>query len=131
MAKKKIESELYSYGIYSNWDKGSKNLPKLIKITDKIPLQLDIEFGYVIKIKGAKGKRIKFKIDHPPFTDENGQIMPPFTGEYFIRSNDYEFFLGDTIWEPIHNKKGEWKLTTWLDGKILIQKSLFIISDLN
>ncbi len=126
MAKKKIDAELYSYGIYTNWDRNSKNLPKLLKITDQIPLELDIEFGYVIKIKGAKGKRISFKIDHPPFTEESGKVAPPFTGEYFIRSNDYEFFLGDTIWEPIHNKKGEWKLTTWLEGKILIQKSLFV-----
>jgi len=126
MAKKKIQSELYSYGIYSRWDRSSKDLPKLIKITNQIPLELDIEFGYILRIKGAKGKRIQYQIDHPPFTDENGKISPPFTGEYFVRSNDYELFLGDTIWEPIYNKKGEWKLTTWIDGQILIQKSLFV-----
>ena len=126
MAKKKIDSELYSYGIYSHWDRGSKALPKLQKITTEIPLELDIEFGYVVKLKGAKGKRIQFRIDHPPFPDENGHSAEPFTGEYFVNSNDYEFFLGDTIWEPIHNKKGEWKLTTWLDDKILYQKSLFV-----
>ncbi len=126
MAKKKIDSELYSYGIYSNWDRNSKELPKLKKITTEIPLQLDIEFGYVVKIKGAKGKRIQFEIDHPPFPDKNGRPTPPFTGEYFVKSNDYEFFLGDTIWLPLHNKKGEWKLTTWLDDKILFQKSLYV-----
>jgi hypothetical protein len=126
MAKKKIETELYSYGIYERWNRNSKDLPKLIKITEEIPLELDIEFGYVIRIKGAKGKRIQFEIDHPPFTDKNGKVEPPFNGEYFVNSNNYEFFLGDTIWEPIYNKKGEWKLTTWLDGKILVQKSLFV-----
>ncbi len=126
MAKKKIETELYSYGIYSKWERNSKDLPKLIKITDQIPLELDIEFGYTIRIKGAKGKRIQFEIDHPPFKDAQGKTAEPFTGEYFVRSNDYEFFLGDTIWKPLNDKKGEWKLTTWLDGKILIQKSLFI-----
>lgn len=126
MGKKKIESELYSYGIYSRWDRDKKELPKLVKITTEIPLELDIEFGYVIRIKGAKGKRIQFKIDHPHFTDENGKIALPFTGEYFVKSNDYQFFLGDTIWKPIHDKKGEWKLTTWLDGKVLFQKSLFV-----
>jgi len=126
MAKKNIESELYSYGIYSNWDRDSKKLPKLKKITDEIPLQLDIEFGYVIRIRGAKGKRIQYKIDHPPFPDEQGAPAEPFTGEYFINSNNYEFFLGDTIWEPIHNKKGEWTLTTWLDGKVLYKKSLYV-----
>ncbi|MGQ1787678.1 MULTISPECIES: DUF3859 domain-containing protein [unclassified Saccharicrinis] len=126
MAKKNIDSELYSYGIYSHWDRSSKKLPKLKKITNEIPLELDIEFGYVIRIHGAKGKRIQFRIDHPPFPDEQGKPAPPFTGEYFVSSNNYEFFLGDTIWEPIYNKKGEWKLTTWLDEKILFQKSLFV-----
>ncbi|SMO44085.1 protein of unknown function [Saccharicrinis carchari] len=126
MAKNKIQSELYSYGIYSQWNRDSKELPKLKKITTEIPLQLGIEFGYVIKIKGAKGKRIQFEIDHPPFPDENGKTTPPFTGELFVKSNDYEFFLGDTIWEPIEDKKGEWKLSTWIDGKVLYQKSLFV-----
>ena len=126
MAKKKIDSELYSYGIYSRWDRGSKALPKLQKITTEIPLELDVEFGYVVRIKGAKGKRIQFEINHPPFKNENGKVAPPFTGEYYVNSNDYEFFLGDTIWEPIHDKKGEWRLTTWLDDQILFQKSLFV-----
>lgn len=126
MTKDKIRSELYSYGIYSHWESASKDLPKLIKITTEIPLELGIEFGYVVRIKGAKGKRIQFKIDHPPFPDEHGKTTPPFTGEYFVKSSDYEFFLGDTIWEPIHDKKGEWKLSTWLDGKLLFQKSLFV-----
>lgn len=127
MAKNKIQSELYSYGIYSNWERNSKDLPKLKKITTDIPLELGIEFGYVVRVKGAKGKRIQFEIDHPPFLDENGKATPPFTGEYFVKSNDYEFFLGDTIWQPINDKKGEWKLSTWLDDKLLFQKSLFII----
>ncbi len=126
MAKNKIQSELYSYGIYSHWESGSKELPKLMKITTEIPLELGIEFGYVVRIKGAKGKRIQFKIDHPPFPDEHGKTTLPFTGEYFVKSNDYEFFLGDTIWEPINDKKGEWKLSTWLDDKLLFQKSLFV-----
>lgn len=126
MAKNKIKSELYSYGIYSNWESGSKVLPKLIKITTEIPLELGIEFGYVLRVKGAKGKRIQFKIDHPPFLDEHGKTTPSFTGEYFVNSSDYELFLGDTIWEPIHDKKGEWKLSTWLDDRLLFEKSLFI-----
>lgn len=128
MAKKKISTELYSYGVYSRWDRGTKELPKLMDITDQIPLELDIEFGYVIRIKGAKGKRVQYTINHPPFKNENGKIEPPFTGEYFINSNDYEFFLGDTIWAPIEDKKGEWSLTTWLEGKIIAQKSLFMKS---
>ncbi|WP_282038707.1 DUF3859 domain-containing protein [Saccharicrinis aurantiacus] len=126
MAKKKVSTELYSYGVYSRWDRGTKELPKLLDITDQIPLELDVEFGYVIIIKGAKGKRVKYRIDHPPFKDDQGKVEPSFTGEYFINSNDYEFFLGDTIWAPIEDKQGEWCLTTWLDGKIIAKKSLFI-----
>ncbi len=130
MAKKKISSELFSYGIYSKWDRQSKALPKLQKITDKIPLIEDIEFGYVVKIKGAKGKRIEFIIHHPPFRDKNGDIAKPFTGEYFVNSNDYEFFLGDTIWKPINDKKGEWTLVTKMDGKLLYKKSFYVIENL-
>ena len=108
MSKRKISWELYSYGIYSSWERTSKKLPKLLEITDKIKIQPDIEFGYVIKIKGAKGKTIDFKIDHPPFKDNNANTEPPFKGRYFVNSNDYEFFLGDTVWEPYEDKLGEW-----------------------
>ncbi|MCU4155012.1 DUF3859 domain-containing protein [Carboxylicivirga sp. A043] len=124
MAKKKISWELYSYGEYSRWERTSKKLPKLLKITDEIRIQPDIEFGYVVKIKGAKGKVVEFKIEHPPFTDEQGKVQPPFKGQYFINSNDYEFFLGDTVWEPFDDKVGKWVLTTWLDGKILAEKTI-------
>ncbi len=124
MAKRKIEHELYSYGIYSRWERQSKDLPKLLEITDRIPIKDDIEFGYVLKIKGAKGKKIVFRIDHPPFKNPEGKIEPSFKGEYFINSNDYEFFLGDTVWEPYENKAGEWELSTWLDGKLIAKKKL-------
>lgn len=124
MAKKKISWELYSYGEYSRWERTSKKLPKLLKITDKIRIQPDIEFGYVIKIKGAKGKVVEFCIDHPPFKNDQGKVMPSFKGEYFVNSNDYEFFLGDTVWEPYDDKAGEWTLTTQMDGKVIAQKTI-------
>jgi len=124
MAKKKITWELYSYGEYSNWERTSKKLPKLLKITDRVQIHPDIEFGYVIKIKGAKGKKIDFRIDHPPFYNNKGQLEPPFEGEYYINSNDYEFFLGDTVWKPYEDKQGEWFLSTWLDGKTIAEKKI-------
>lgn len=124
MAKRKVTWELYSYGEYSKWERTSKKLPKLLKITNQVKIQDDIEFGYVIKIKGAKGKIVKYRIDHPPFKDNNGRTEPPFKGEYFINSNDYEFFLGDTVWEPYDDKQGEWIMSTWLDGELIAQKAI-------
>ena len=129
MAKKKISWELYSYGEYSSWDRGSKKLPKLLKITNRIQILPDVEFGYVVKIKGAKGKKVEYRIDHPPFKDAAGKIEPPFIGEYFINSNDYEFFLGDTVWEPYEDKAGEWLLSTFLDGKLIAEKLIVLYLD--
>lgn len=126
MAKKKITYELYSYGIYSRWERQSKELPKLLEITTQIPIKPDIEFGYVIKIKGAKGKRLKYKIDHPAFENRSGNIEPPFEGEVYINSNNYEFFLGDTVWEPYDDKVGKWKLSTVLDDELIAYKELVL-----
>lgn len=126
MAKKKFDVELYSYGEYAAWDRQSKAIPKLLDINNTIKAQTGTEFGYVLRIKKAKGKRIDFRIDHPPFTDETGKIMPPFTGEVIINSNDYWFFLGDCVWEPPHDKMGKWTMTTKIDGEVVAQKSLLI-----
>ena len=127
MAKRKITIEIYSYGIYTNWNRNSKELPKIMEITDQIPISPDVEFGCIIKIIGAKGKTIQFRIDHPPFKDSSGNPATPFIGEYFINSNDYEFFLGDTVWEPYEDKAGTWELSTFIDNKRISHKKLFLI----
>lgn len=54
MAKKKSEVSLVSWGIYTQWDSLSKDLPKLRKMTRDIPCELDIEFGYIAEIKKSK-----------------------------------------------------------------------------
>ena len=126
MPKRKPEFEIYTYGIYSKWDRESKDIPKILEITDTIPAQLDIEFGYVLKIRRGKGIKLDFIIDHPPFKDESGNISPPFVGEHYVNSNDWQFFLGDTIWEPIDDKKGKWTLITKYKGQIVAEKSLII-----
>ena len=126
MPKQNPTFEIYSYGIYSKWDRNSKDIPKVLKITDRIPAEVDIEFGYLLKIKRGKGIRLEFEIDHPPFKDESGNIMPPFRGEHFVNSNNWEFFLGDTIWEPVHDKTGKWILTTFYNGRTVAQKTLHI-----
>jgi hypothetical protein len=128
MAKKKFEVDLYSYGEYSIWDNKSKNIPKLLAITDIIKAAAGTEFGYVLRIKKAKGKIIRYRIDHPPFKDKNGQVEPPFSGEVRITSNDYHFFLGDSVWEPIETKLGNWTLTSYIDEALLMQKTLRLVS---
>ncbi len=117
---------MYSYGEYAPWDRDSREIPKLIDITDVIKANIGTEFGYVLHINKAKGKRIDFRIDHPPFK-ENGKVRPPFTGQVFINSNQYEFFLGDCVWESLKDKLGVWTMTTEIDGEVVAKKSLRLI----
>lgn len=131
MSKKKIDIELYSYGEYSPWDKTSKALPRILAIGDRVEAESGTEFGYVLKLKKAKGKRLDFRIIHPPFNDEWGKPMGDFTGEVYITSNDYEFFLGDCIWEPIDDKLGPWRLITELEGKVIADKTLHLVRKTN
>lgn len=116
MPKKRPKVELYSYGIYSQWNRSSRELPKLKRITTHIPVTPDVEFGYVLKIKGGKGEILEYEIIHPPFMDKHGHPAPPFTGQVLITSNDWEFFLGDTVWEPYTDKAGEWIMITRLQN---------------
>lgn len=127
MPKRKIEVELYSYGEYDRWDRESREIPKLLDITDVIKADIGTEFGYVLHIRKAKGKRVDFRIDHPPFKDEDGRVRPPFTGQVFINSNQYEFFLGDCVWKPLEDKLGVWTMTTRIDGEVVAKKSLRLI----
>ena len=129
MAKAKFTWKIISYGIYENWDKESKNLPEILKFSETIPARPGIEFGYILNIKKAKGKKLRFCIEHPPFRDENGEVTLPFTGELYVRTNDWRFFLGDTIWEPTHDKVGGWRLTTEIDGVMLADKTFTMIED--
>ncbi len=127
MTKPKFTWELDSWGIYSPWDRQSKQLPEPREITDTIPCIKDIEFGYILTIKKAKGKKIHFTIDHPPFKDSQGNIRPPFTGEVYVKKNSWDFFLGDTIWEPLGDKVGPWRLITRIDDVILADLTLKVV----
>ncbi len=129
MAKKKIDIKMTSYGIYTPWERGSKSLPKIKKHTHSIPAQLDIEFGYTLRILGAKGSKITFTMKHPPFLDESGCVSPDFVGEQYINSNEWNFFLGDTIWLPLEDKCGEWELITFIDGGEVARKSFNIVME--
>ena len=115
MNKRKPDFRMYSYGEYSQWDRSSRELPKILNITDTIRAEIGTEFGYILKISGGKGKRITFRIEHPPFKNEDDKIVPSFEGEYFVGSNDYEFFLGDCI-------GNRWKINWVIGGLLLFSK---------
>lgn len=115
-----------SYGQY-HADLKKNKIPALIKFTDTIHVAPGLEFGYVLKIEKAKGLKLRFKIDHPPFKDSSGGVAPPFTGEVTIKKNIYSFFLGDTFWEPYNDKAGLWELTTWIEKKEVAYKQLNMI----
>jgi hypothetical protein len=118
--------EIVSYGRYTNWDRDSKKLPELIDLTTEVKAEIGVEFGIVVEIFQAKGRFLDFVIDHPPFHDENGNVAAPFEGSYQIRNNPYVFFLGDTIWEPVEDKRGPWTMTVLMDGKELACKTILL-----
>lgn len=128
MAKKKIEFKIQNYGIYTQWERGSKALPKIKKITTVIPAALDVEFGLILQIKGGKGLCLDFEIIHPPFIDlKTGEIAPSFVGQHFVNGNDWRFFIGDTFWEPIEDKTGEWEIIVWNDKKEIVRKKFQVV----
>ncbi|MGB7345993.1 MAG: DUF3859 domain-containing protein [Pirellulaceae bacterium] len=128
MAKRKPEVRMRSYGIYTKWDSKSKELPDLTEVTTDIPARVDIEFGFVVNIKNAKNTELFFCIDHPGIRDAQGGRREPFDGSVFVKTNDWHFFLGDTIWEPIADKLGDWHLSLELDGKIMAEKTFVIFN---
>lgn len=119
MARPQVICKLTSYGRYSSWDRTSKTLPDILEFTHRIQAIEGVEFGYVLNIVKGKGKRLSFVIDHPPFLDDRGQLSPPFTGELYIRDNNWDFFLGDMIWLPIEDKVGPWRLVTKIEDEIV------------
>lgn len=117
---------ILSYGRYTAWDRSSRQLPKIIKHTLDIPLELGVEFGFILSVKRGKGEVLEYVIEHPPFCDEDGVPMPSFEGSYFVNSNDFQFFLGDTVWEPLADKAGLWTLIVRYKGREVARKSFCI-----
>jgi hypothetical protein len=123
MAKRKPEIRMKSYGIYSNWDAGARELPQIAEFTTRVRAQLDVEFGFVVNIKGAKNQRLEYCIYHPDIPDADGVVRAPFDGTVYVKTNDWDFYLGDTIWAPVENKLGDWRMTLELDGKLVAEKT--------
>ncbi len=129
MSKLKSKFEISSFGIYEIWDEKSKNLPNIQDFTTRIPAQVDIEFGFILHAIKAKGKRLDWTIFHPDVLDKKGRVMPPFEGQVHVRNNDWEFYLGDTVWEPIQDKLGDWRMVIELDGKIIADKTFSVLEE--
>lgn len=123
MSKLKADVSIIQSGIFSQWDADSDELPKFLQATVHVPAIIDIEFGFVARIRKAKNQRLHYCIYHPDITDIDGNIRPPFDGEVFIKENDWKFYLGDCIWAPIDNKVGNWRMTLTLNGKIIADRS--------
>ena len=88
---------------------------------------LVIEFGFIINCKKAKGNKLRYCIFHPDIPDDKGDIMPPFEGDVYVENNDWDFYLGDTIWPPLENKLGDWRMIIELDGKVLAEKTFSVL----
>ncbi|GIU52371.1 hypothetical protein TUM4438_44940 [Shewanella sairae] len=123
MSKLKPDISIIRSGIFTQWDDTSDDLPRQLKATVHVPAEIDIEFGFIAHIKKAKNQKLRYCIYHPNIPDDKGNIRPPFEGEVFVQSNDWKFYLGDTIWAPEHNKVGNWRMTLELKGKVVAEKT--------
>ncbi|WP_372880962.1 DUF3859 domain-containing protein [Psychromonas sp.] len=126
MAKQKAIIKIQTYGIHSHWDAKSKQLPKIKEFTTDIPAEIDIEFGFIINIKKARGAKIRYCIDHPQVHDKRGEPCAPFVGEVHVSNNDWDFYLGDTIWAPVADKCGPWRMTIELNNVIVADKTFIV-----
>ncbi|GAA6185101.1 MULTISPECIES: DUF3859 domain-containing protein [Alteromonadaceae] len=129
MAKHKAQFEMTSYGLYEGWDNNSKELPSIRNFTTKIPATLDVEFGFILEVKKGKGLRLDFTIYHPNIPDKKGNVMEPFSGDVYVRNNNWEFYLGDTLWAPIDDKVGDWRMVIECDGKIVAEKTFTVLEE--
>ncbi len=131
MAKKqsKMDVKTLSWGLYAKWSNRCRELPHFLKFTTEIPGRYEAEFGYILRVKNGKGKNIEYTVIHPPFCDEQGVTEPPFTGTIPIRGGEFEAYLGDTLWEPIEDKIGVWRVTAKIDGVVVEDRSFNIQSD--
>lgn len=119
--------EIINYGKYAKWDRDSRDIPEFLEMTTEVTAEVDVEFGMVVEIRKAKGRYLDFRIDHPPFKNKKGKTEPPFDGTFRVKQNLYRFFLGDTIWPPVEDKKGEWTMSIFFNEELLASKSLMLV----
>jgi hypothetical protein len=119
--------DIISYGRYAGWNSNDRELPELVELTDRVEAAIDVEFGMIVELRQAKGRYIRYLIEHPPFPDEAGNTVPAFSGEYQIRTNPARFFLGDAVVPPVEDKKGTWELKIFWEDHLLAGKRIEII----
>lgn len=56
MPRLKPEFEICSFGLYTAWDRESKELPKIRKHTLEIHAETGVEFGLILSVKKQKEK---------------------------------------------------------------------------
>lgn len=123
MAKRKPEFRLRTYGIYTQWDSAAKELPRVVDVTTRVKAIIDVEFGFVVNVRGGKNLKLDYCIDHPGILDVDGNRRLPFDGSVYVKTNDWNFFLGDTIWAPISDKLGSWHLSLSMNGTVVAEKT--------
>jgi len=121
------EVEIISYGRFTRWNSDDRELPELQELTNRIIAKIDVEFGMIIEIRHGKGRYLEYLIHHPPFKDIDGNVVPSFEGEYQVKSNPYRFFLGDSVWEPVEDKRGAWEFIIQIDKQTVARKKLELI----
>lgn len=131
MAKKqnKIDVKTVSWGLYAKWSNRCRELPRFLKFTTEIPARYESEFGYILKIKNGKGKSVDYTVIHPPFCDSQGNVEPPFTGSIPVRGGEFDVYIGDTLWEPIADKVGCWRVIAKIEGVTVEDRSFQILPD--
>lgn len=72
--------------------------------------------------------KLDYIIKHPPFKNDAGNIEPDFTGEYYVNSNQYEFYIGDCIWNPVEDKVGIWEIEVFHNGYKLVNKVFKVVT---
>lgn len=129
MAKNKPQFSIESYGIYQKWNNKGKGLPQIQRVTSIVPAEIDIEFGLILHAKKAKGLQLNWCIEHPDICDTKGRQMQPFQDDVYVRNNDWKFYLGDTIWAPIEDKTGPWRMYVKYNDVIIAEQTLEVTLD--
>ena len=123
MAKHKFEAKVLCVGVFDGWEEKTKHLPKIKQYTNHLIAEEEREFGLIVNIQKAKGKQIHWCIEHPGIPDDQtGQILPPFEGSEYVKDNNWSFYLGDSIWAPIDNKGGLWRMTIELEQQLIVDE---------
>lgn len=84
MSKLKSDFSIKSYGIYDCWNEKSKALPQIKRFTTDVPAHLNIEFGFILNAKKAKGKKLNFTIYHPDIPYDMAKLCHHLSAKYMF-----------------------------------------------